>query len=76
MPMSGDLREQIWLEDILDTEDVARETARVLDNFVQRGRAQGAPTTLVTELEVARNLCAEAMDRLQKIKPCFPPEPR
>lgn len=76
MATAVDLRDPVWREDIDDQEATARGGALQQQAFIQRLLYQNAPPDLVKEMVAARDLFAEAMDRLNKLKQYFPPEPR
>lgn len=70
------LSDPVWKEDIFDQEATARGGAVQQQEFIKRLLYQQAPPELVNEMIAVRGLFEEAMDRLNKLKQCFPPEPR
>lgn len=69
------LTDQVWKEDIIDQQDVARDTAKVLNDFVKRMRYQGAPNELVRRIEKLRDQAASMHDDLEDLKQYFPEQP-
>lgn len=68
--------ELIWREDVAKEIEYLGEGAGSLAAFYHRARVQGAPQELLDELGQAWNDLQNARLRLDKILPCFSPEPR
>lgn len=66
----------VWREDIADQESTARGAAVIQNDYIQRLLYQKAPPELSNEMIEIRSIFEEAMERLDKLKQCFPPEPR
>lgn len=74
MSDSINLSEVIFRENIEDAADVARQSAKLMHNYVQRAQYQNAPRTLVDELIIIRNRYAELCDRIEWLMKYFPEE--
>lgn len=70
------MAELIWREDVAKEVEYLGEGARNLANFYHQAREQGAPPELLAELGLVWNELANARLRLDKLLPCFSPEPR
>jgi hypothetical protein len=66
------LEDTVWREDVIDQEEVARDSAKVLDEWIQRLAYQGAPPALLQRLTETRDLYSQVYANLQSVKQCFP----
>ena len=71
-----DLREPVWLEDLDDQGDVARDSAKVFDTWVQRLHYQHAPQALIDRVKVLRDLAARLNDEIVDVRSYFPKQPK
>jgi hypothetical protein len=68
----ADLSETVWREDIIDQIEVARDSCKVLDSWIQRLAYQGAPVQLIQQLTDTRESCGRVYRQLEDLKACFP----
>jgi hypothetical protein len=66
------LEDTIWREDIIDQTEVARDSCKVLDNWIQRLAYQGAPPALIQRFSAIRDQYGQAYKELEELKTCFP----
>lgn len=71
--MTMALDDQVWREDIEELRDIARDGAKVLNDYMKRMNFQRAPPELVAKAQKARDLFAETADELTPLIGCFPP---
>lgn len=63
---------QVWREDVEEQHDIARDCAKVLNEYMKRMNFQRAPADLIAKIQRARDLQAEVADELAPIIQCFP----
>lgn len=66
------IEDTVWREDVIDQEEIARDSARVLDDWIQRLAYQGADPALLQRLEETRELYSQVFRNLSSVRQCFP----
>lgn len=69
-------QEPVWKEDIIKEVEYLGEGVRSLHLFYYQMKAQGAPESLLNELGITWNELEATRQRLAKLIPCFPSEPK
>lgn len=66
------LEDTLWREDVIDQEEVARDSGKVLDDWIRRLAYQGAPPQLIQHMTGIRDLYSQVYQMLGAVKQCFP----
>lgn len=66
------LHDTVWREDVIDQLEVARDSAKVIDEWLQRLAYQGAHPELLRRLTEIRDLYSQVYAGFQSIQQCFP----